>query len=153
MDYLLIITFILAPTYVIRFKLLGLPANLLMIWVFLFWLIFLICLISKKQVSTFFSSLKNIDKKILWLTGLFFLSGIISLLVGGPNRTNLGQFIVIFLQPIVTFFLASYIIKQNPRSKYIILNTLYIILGLAGTYALIQYFTLWGLPMGWWGTC
>jgi O-antigen ligase len=67
------------------------------------------------------------------------------------HRAKLGQFIVLFLQPISLFFISAYIIKQNPKSKYLILNTLYIILATAGLYAIFQYFTLHGLPSAWWG--
>jgi hypothetical protein len=145
------LTFILAPAYVLRFKLLGLPANLLMVWVFLFWLIFALWLTAKKQLSVFLTAVKNTDRKTLLLVDLFFLSGIISLLVGGIDRAKLGQFIVLFLQPISLFFIANFIFKQNPLAKYIILYSLYFILAVAGIYALIQYFTLWGLPAAWWG--
>ncbi|MDR3642798.1 MAG: O-antigen ligase family protein [Candidatus Doudnabacteria bacterium] len=151
MQYFLILTLILAPTYAIRFKFLSFPANLLMIWVFLFWLSFAVWLLAKKKLSTFLTAVKNADRKILRLTGLFFLSGVISLFTGGIDRAKLGQFIVIFLQPILTFFIAGFIIKQNQNTKYYIINTIYFLLALAGIYALIQYFTLWGLPAAWWG--
>src|ERR1035437_6629356 len=114
MQYLLMLTLAVAPTYVIRFKLLGLPATLLMVWVFLFWLIFALWLTAKKQLPVFLATAKNTDRKTLLLISLFFLSGIISLLVGGINRAKLGQFIVLFLQPIITFFIANFIFKQNP---------------------------------------
>jgi O-antigen ligase len=151
MQCLLVLTFILAPTYVIRFKLLGLPTNLLMVWVFLFWLIFALRLTAKKQLSVFLTAVKNTDKKTLLLISLFFLSGVISLLVGGIDRQKLGQFIVLFLQPIITFFIANFIFKQYPSTKNFLLSTLYFLLGIAGLYAILQYFILLGLPAAWWG--
>src|SRR6202000_2335904 len=54
-------------------------------------------------------------------------------------------------QPISLFFIAGYIFKQNPKAKNFILYTLYFILAAAGIYGIIQYFTLIGLPMAWWG--
>src|ERR1017187_9156810 len=98
MIYLLVLTLVLATTYVIRFGFFHLPANLLMIWVFFFWLIFAIWLTLKKQWFIFFTAVKNINKKNLWLIGLFFLSGVISTFFGGIDRAKLGQFIVLFLQ-------------------------------------------------------
>ncbi len=145
------ITFLLAPAYIIKFNLFGFPSNVLMAWVFLFWIIFAIWLIAKKQISAFLTVVKNTDSKILILTGLFFTSGIISLWVGDLDRAKLGQFIVLFLQPIGIFFIGKFLNESFPNTKYIIHNTLYALLGLAGAYALIQYLTLLGLPPAWWG--
>lgn len=151
MSFLLALTFFLAPTYVLRFKLLGLPANFLMLWIFLVWIIFAVWLVRKKQLAMFVDACKNIDKKILWLTGLFFLAGVLSLFIGGIDRAKLGQFIVLFLQPISLFFIANFIFQQNPKSKPYLLTTIYCLLALAGLYAVLQYFTLLGLPPLWWG--
>ena len=91
------------------------------------------------------------DKKLLVFVSLFLLSGIIALFIRGFDRQKLGQFIVLFLQPISLFFISGYIFKQNPKSKYFLLLTFYFLLGLAGIYAIVQYFTLLGLPPAWWG--
>src|SRR6201999_2102030 len=112
-----------------------------MLWVFLVWIVFLVWLIYKKQFTNFLNFKENTDKKVLLFTGLFFLSGIIALFVHGIDRAKIGQFIVLFLQPISLFFIAGYIFKQNPKAKSLILYTLYFILAAAGTYAIIQYFT------------
>jgi hypothetical protein len=161
MIYLLILTFILAPTYVIRFSFLHLPANLLMVWVFLFWIIFGVWLIVNKKVEDFIRFKLSTDRKIIIPLTLFFLAGLISLFVGGADRAKLGQFIVLFLQPISLFFIAGYIFsagggsasggKKYPKSKDLLLLTFYFLLATAGLYAIIQYFTLYGLPPAWWG--
>src|SRR5579864_2582587 len=151
MAYLILAVFVLVPTYVIKFTLLGLPANLLMMSVFLLWLLFLIRIVVKKQLSVFFTHVKNTDRKILLLSGLFFLSGFVSLFVGGINRAKLGQFIVLFLQPIVIFYIARFIFYQNPKTKNSLILSSYFLLAIAGLYALVQYFTLLGLPPAWWG--
>ena len=151
MTYLILLTFILAPAYVIRFNFFHLPTDILMLWVFVVWIIFAVWLFAKKSVGDFFRFNFSIDKKILIPTCLFALAGLISLFVGGFDRAKLGQFIVWFLQPISLFFIASYIFKKNPKSKDFLLLTLYFLLGLAGIYAILQYFTLLGLPSAWWG--
>lgn len=151
MDYLLILTFILAPAYVIKFRLLHYPTDVLMMLVFLSWMIFFVYLIIKKQPLYFFAFIKSQNKKLLFLIGLFFLSCIISLFVKGIDRAKLGQFIVLFLQPISLFFMAKFIFQQNPKAKPYLLLTTYYLLALAGLYAIIQYFTLLGLPPEFWG--
>ncbi len=79
------------------------------------------------------------------------MAGIISLFVKGFELKKLGQFIVLFLQPISLFFISTFIINKNQKTKPLILNTLYLILAACGLYAIIQYFTLLGLPPAWWG--
>ncbi len=148
---LLIITLLLVPAYGLKFHLANLPTNLLMVWVFLFWLIFFIYLLQKKQLGQFLVALKNWSKPILIFTGLFLLAGIVSLFVKGVTLEKLGQFIVLFLQPISIFFIAGFIFQKSPATKYYILNTIYLILACAGLLAIIQYLTLWGLPQAFWG--
>lgn len=151
MPYLILLTFLFAPAYTLRFRLLSYPTNILMIWGFLFWVIFFISLLVEKQLPSFLNFLKTFNKKVLVLVGLFFLSGLVSLFVRGLDRQKLGQFIVIFLQPISIFFIAGFIFRQNPRFKKFVFYTLYLILAAAGLYAILQYFTLIGLPPSYWG--
>lgn len=151
MSYFLALTFSLASTYIIKFKLLGFPTNLLMVWVFLFWAIFFIYMVSKNRLAEFFGSLKNLDKKLLIFTGLFFVSALLALFLGGFDRAKLGQFIVLFLQPIITFFIARFIISTNPNTKNLLLTACYLLFGFAGLLAIIQYFTLFTLPPQFWG--
>ncbi|MFA5991115.1 MAG: O-antigen ligase family protein [Candidatus Doudnabacteria bacterium] len=148
---LLIATLLLAPAYGLKFHLANLPTNILMVWVFLFWLIFFIYLLLKKQFVQYLSARNNWSKPILIFTGLFLLSGAVSLFVKGITLEKLGQFIVLFLQPISIFFIAGFIFQKTPATKYYILNTIYLILAFAGLLAIIQYLTLWGLPQAFWG--
>ncbi|MCL5666452.1 MAG: O-antigen ligase family protein [Patescibacteria group bacterium] len=151
MPYLLALTFLLTPAYAVKFQLLGFPTNLLMAWVVLVWLTFAIWLIVKKQVLPFWSSIAMFDKKLLALVGLFFLAGLVSLFAHGFDRAKLGQFIVLFLQPISLFFIGRYLISQFPKTRNLLITTCYLLLGAMGIYAVIQYFTLVGLPPAWWG--
>jgi len=151
MIHLILLTFLLAPAYVIKITLMSLPANLLMLWVFFVWIVFFFWLITKKQLSHFFTAVKKCDRRILVLIGIFFLSGIVSLFAFGADRAKFGQFIVLFLQPISLFFIGGYIFRQNPKAKNFLLLTLYFLLAAAGLYAILQYFTLLGLPAAWWG--
>ncbi len=151
MQYLVLLTFILTPAYVFKLSVLHLPADVLMLWVFFVWLIFFIFLLVKKQLPEFFRLIKTLDKKVLFFIVLFFLSGLVGLFAGGADRANLGQFIVLFLQPISLFFIANFVFHKSPKSKTLLLNTCYLLLALAGIYGALQYFTLLGLPPAWWG--
>src|SRR6266404_1426986 len=151
MGIIILLTFILAPTYAIRFGLLGYPANILMVWVFLVWAVFLMYLSAKKQVGEFFVFIKDRPLIELLFISLFFLAGVISLIVGGVDRAKLGQFLVLFLQPISIFFIAAFAFNQNPKAKDYLLLASYYLLALAGLYAIVQYFSLLGLPPAYWG--
>jgi hypothetical protein len=132
-----------------------------MVWVFLVWIIFGGWLLVNKHIKDFVRFKLSINKKVLIPICLFFLAGLISLFVGVIDRAKLGQFIVLFLQPISLFFIAGYIFsagdrsasgeKQTPKSKNLLLTTCYLLLAAAGLYAVLQYFTLLGLPPLWWG--
>jgi len=122
-----------------------------MMWVFLVWVVFFIWLMVKNQLSQFLESVKNCHRKILVFTGLFFLSGLISLFVNGFSIAKFGQFIVLFLQPILLFFIARYIFELSPQTKTRLLFTVYCLLAFAGLYAILQYLTLIGLPEIYWG--
>ncbi len=151
MSYLLTLTFVLTPAYTIKLNLMGLPTNLLMLWVVLVWTVFFIWLIAKKQLLHLRTAVRKCSKPVLIFISLFFLAGIISLFINGANKPKLGQFIVLFLQPISIFFISLYIFQQNPKTKTFLLSACYFLLAAAGLYAILQYFTLIGLPAAWWG--
>ncbi len=151
MPYILALTILLAPTYVIRFNLYGLPTNVLMLWLGLVWIFFVIWLIFTKRAKSFFDSVVNHDRRLLIVISVFLLAGVISLFVGGFTVPKLGQFIVWFIQPIGTYFIVRYVVAEKARTKDLLVNAMYIVAGLCGAYAIAQYFTLIGLPIDWWG--
>lgn len=151
MSWLIIVTLFLSPAYAIKFRIFSLPTDILMIWIIFVWIIFAVWLINKKLLSVFLTAIKHTDKKILTLVLIFLLSGIISLVVNGYNRAKLGQFIVLFLQPISIFIIGRFLIAQFPKTRSLLLSACYLLLAAAGLYAVIQYFTLLGLPPAWWG--
>ncbi len=151
MAYLLALTLLLAPAYAFKFSIGPLPTNLLMLWVFFVWLVFSVIIIAKKQIPQILATSRILDRKIFILTGLFFLGGAISLFWKGFSVQKLGQFVVLFLQPISIFFLSIFVWRRNPESKLLLLTTGYLLLALMGIYSIVQYFTLWGLPPAYWG--
>lgn len=151
MKYFLALALLAAPTYIIKISLFGLPANLLMLWLVIVWLVFALTLTYKKQWSNFFENIKSID---LWLKvsiGLFLVAGTLSLFVGGISLAKLGQYLVLVIQPISLFLIVRFTVAQDESARDLFKKTLYFFLALSGIYAMIQYFTLAGLPMDWWG--
>ncbi|MBL8031596.1 MAG: O-antigen ligase family protein [Candidatus Doudnabacteria bacterium] len=166
MPYLLGLTLLLSPTYAIRFNILGLPANALMVWLFLLWAIFVVWIFYTNQINSFGNWLRSeLSTKHFVLSTTFLLAGITSLFVGGFSQQKLGQFIVLFLQPMGTFIVARYVYKRHPsrlgspseaeatsdKHKDLLRVACYLLLALSGLYAIIQYFTLLGVPEAWWG--
>jgi O-antigen ligase len=147
MEYLIPFTFLIAPAYAIKINIFGLPANILMLWVFLVWVIFGIYLFANNKLVNFVALIKKINQKILYLIGLFSLGGVISLFIGGASQRTLGEFLVLFVQPISLYFIGKYLFQEFPKSRNILHVTCYILLGLAGLYAIIQYFFGLGLPL------
>lgn len=150
-ETLLILTFASAPAYALRFGLAGLPTNLLMVWLFIVIALFCVWIFYSKNLNSFFKSVLEIDNKILLAVCLFMVAGIISLFVGGYSLPKYGQFIVLFLQPISGFFILRFIFKKYPEAKAKLIFFFYIFVSVAGLLALIQYFTLIGLPAEFWG--
>ncbi len=144
MEYLILLSFILAPTYSITFKLFQIPANFLIIWLFFVWILFIGYLIKNHQTKNFLSSLITISKENIFIW-IFSLSGIISFYIGGLGRKNFGEFLVIFFQPIITYYIARFIFKNNSSAKHRLVTYCYLLLGLAGLIAVIQYFFGLGL--------
>jgi putative inorganic carbon (HCO3(-)) transporter len=151
MSYLLIITFLLTPTYSLRFNIGSLPTNLLMALVVFVWVGFLAFLFLNNKWKEFLEFILGIDKKVLIITLLFFCTGFVSLFVGGISQNKIGQFVVLFFQPISLFFIAIFVFQKNPGSKNLLLTAVYLLLAAIGIYSIFQYFTLIGLPAQYWG--
>jgi hypothetical protein len=128
MDYILAITLLLTPAYVVKFNLLHFPTNLLMIWVILVWAIFFGWISFAGLWREYIQSKLSLNKPVAILISLFLLAGLISLFVHGFDRAKLGQFIVLFLQPISIFFIGHFLIQKFPRSRDLLLVTCYLLL-------------------------
>ena len=151
MQYLLFLTLLLVPTYENHFSLFGLPANPLMLWIIFLWLLFVAFLFLAKKTQNFIAFLKNINLKTAYGVALFFLSGIIAVFVAGVSIKTIGQFFVLFFQPLTVFVIFKYFISENSELKTNFTNLLYVLLGLFGIFAIVQYVTLFGLPPLYWG--
>lgn len=151
MSYAIFLTLLLTPAYALRFNLAGQAANLLLVWVVLVWLFFFVHLARLGKFKDLWYCLKTLDKKWLALVAAFFLSGLLALYTHGYSQKKLGQFLVLFLQPISLFFCFGYLFRKNPEYKTSWTYAAYLLLGLMGVWSSIQYFTLFGLPAEYWG--
>jgi len=151
MPYLLALTLLLTPLYVWRFSFGGIPLNFLLIWVVVVWIAAAAWLLKRGQTRQFIDYCRNLDRKLLLLIALFFLAGCISLFAGGIDREKIGQFLVLFIQPLSLFFLGSFLAEQVPHTRVVFRRAVYVMVAICGAVALAQYFTLATLPPEWWG--
>lgn len=148
---LYILLFLAAPLYVWRFSIGGLPTNFLMLASFGVILVGLLQLVFNKQLSEFIGYIKNLPKILLIAFGLIGLASVVSLLVFGLTTEKLGQWIVLYAQPICIFFLLSFYSQANPIIIRRIRSAMFVFVFFAGLLAIWQYLTLDMLPAAWQG--
>ncbi len=151
MPLLFIIAFLSAPLYVWRFELLGQPMNALMVVLGVVILFGIVHISYRRWWPEFFSGVKLINRWLLGSLGLLALASVIALFVGGVDSPKLAQWLVLYVQPILVFFLLQFYFKKYPTLRHTLSLAIYILLGAAGVVALLQFFALWSLPMDWWG--
>jgi O-antigen ligase len=150
MLYLLEILIALAPSYVVRFGIGGLRLDLLEVLQFLFWIICLILLWQKNLLASFKSYLLNIPRKIYLFGFLFLVAAAVSVFISPTHSRAGGEFLAFFLEPMITFLFAGYILKNEQSKNHFLKFILWYIAALS-VYAAFQYFTRIGLPPAWWG--
>lgn len=150
MNYLIILTILFSPLYVWRFNFFGLPLNFFLIWNFFVFIYFFFLLLRQQKLKEFllFSFSLKINNLFIYL---FLFFAVVSLLYPSTDIKKLGQFLVLFLQPIILFFCFRYFFYKNQSKKNIFVYFLYFVLGLFGALAIIQYFSLFTLPEIWQG--
>jgi O-antigen ligase len=122
-----------------------------MIAVAVLWLIFIVWILASRQVVAFAKS-KMSNRAIVATVLVLLCSIVISMLALGRFDTQgIGSLIVLFIQPIGTFFIAKFIFEKNPQSKNKIIWMLLGLVALSGLLAIIQYATRWTLPPAYWG--
>ncbi len=155
MNYLLFAAILLSPLYVWRFSIGGLPTNFLMLFLAGLQLFWLLKILASKEWNEVYQNLVKIDRYIIVGFVGFFASSVIALFIGGLTQPNLGQWLVLFFQPMLFAIMlyheliADAEVENNSTQKLI--NYLYIFVGVAGLLAVVQYLTLWTVPEGWWG--
>ncbi len=151
MNWLFISLIFAAPLYVWRFSIAGLPVNFLMLASFVVIFVGLLEVFYRKLSREFIIEIKNIPLVILVAVGIIGLASLISLLVFGISTQKIGQWVVLYLQPLIIFFLINFYSKRNKNFINQFKFAVYVFLFAAGLLAILQYVTLWTLPSGWWG--
>ncbi len=159
---------ILAPLYVWRFVVPignGLPTNFLMLANFVVVGVGVLMMwrgsndsgidgVTKKMRDVF----AELGRPLSVAIGLFGLASVISLVAFGVNGEKFAQWMVLYAQPLIIFFLIKYFlpsaeIDMEARQRWVgyFYGAAYIVVGAAGVLAMVQYFTLLTLPPAWWG--
>ena len=135
----------LLPTYLIRFKLFGVPTTLLelLIAAFLF-----LTLINFKLTDLV--KLKSLGK-INLSAGLFILAGIISTIVSPEPLRALGLLKAFIIEPVLLFY-ATIVTIKLPKDKIVVLRWLLASSFLISLFGIVQYFTYLNLPIKFWGS-
>lgn len=149
MFYLLAVLFASAPLYVTRFNI-GIPVNLLEILSLAFLLVFAVWLYKKSLIKDFIQHVDGQPRLMLIFASLFLLVGLVSAIIAPDKARGAGLFIALFLEPILIYMPASYILA-NPLNKIRMVKFIFLLIGAFGLYAIFQYFTLLGLPRAWLG--
>ncbi|HVY67565.1 MAG TPA: O-antigen ligase family protein, partial [Patescibacteria group bacterium] len=108
-------------------------------------------LLRTRQLKAFAVYLRQLDRAYAAAAAAFLLSGLLGLFVYGISREKLGQFLVLFFQPISMWLAAGFIFRRQPKAAPALLWAVYWLLAIAGIYAAVQYVTLLGLPPAFWG--
>jgi O-antigen ligase len=148
---LVLLLLFLSPAYVIKFSVGQVNLNVLFIICLSCFLGFLCWLTLKHKWSNYLTYLKRLEPKLLIGIFGFCLAGVIALFYPRVSVEKFGEFIVLFVCPILSFFIVGFLGQTLPALKPRLLMSLYIYLGFMGLLAILQYFTLWSLPTAYWG--
>ncbi len=140
-----------APLYIWRFELVGLPTNFFMVYAFAVAFIGGFTILFRGQLKQAWQLSKELPSLLRWSILGFYLASVISLFVGGFDLSKFGQWLVLYALPIKLAGQLYFFIKQEPNKKKIVLWFIYAFLFGSGIVALLQYFWLVGLPSDWWG--
>jgi O-antigen ligase len=162
MPIIFAVLFLVAPLYVWRFSIGGLPTNFLMLASFVVIAVAVVDLWRQGLWAKFLVSWRDLDRWLLSGIAAIGVASIASLFVFGVTTEKLAQWVVLYAQPLALFFLLRFYVAHSAggesgsvasSSKFLeqIRLAAYIVVGAAGALAMVQYFTLLGLPPQWWG--
>lgn len=155
MSALFLILFLATPLYVWRFSItilgFSLPLNFLMVVCGVVIIVGLIEIIRRSLLKDFVVYIKTLPRTVGVALILISLASIISLFAFGVSEEKLGQWVVLYVQPLIVFLILSFFAVRNPQFIRQFKIAAYLFLLVAGLLAILQYFTLWTLPMDWQG--
>lgn len=130
----------IAPAYVIKIPLLAGAGDFLFYICLLIWTVFFLLFVTDKNGrNDFLCYIKNIPRKNILLTSIFLISGFLAFLSGGKGKAELGQFIVLFFQPISVWLIAGWLFGENLKLKKYLIITLSFVCLVVGVTAILQY--------------
>lgn len=154
MPYLFALILLLAPLYVWRFSIGGLPTNFLMLANFVVIGVGLV-LMFRNGVNAVIQKHKQkvfgLSRPLLIGIIIVKVASIISLFAFGLTPEKFAQWLVLYAQPLTFFYLIIFFKDDNEKVLEYFKTAAYVIVGVAGALAVIQYFTLYTLPQEWWG--
>lgn len=150
MYYALAALFTAAPLYALRFTFAGLPLNALEILIPIFLLIFFIWLAKSRRIGEFIQVLKVQPKLNYILISILAVAAVISFIISPDRHRALGLLGAFFIEPMLVYFPALYIFSDS-KNRDRFTKWLFTVIGILSAYAIMQYFTLAGLPKQWWG--
>lgn len=151
MFILYLLLFLTAPLYVWRFSIGGLPTNFLMLAAFVVIAAGSIELLARKLWPEFVDHVRSLPRTLLGAMALITVASVISLMAFGPTMDKIGQWVVLYAQPLAIFLLLSFYAHRRPQVVARLQLAAYVLLIVAGTVAMWQYFTLDALPPAWQG--
>ena len=151
MSWLYATLILLSPLYIWRFELVGLPTNFLLSFAVLVIVLGFAQIIIKSEANAFAEKIADLPKLFLGAVALFFFSSIVSLFIGGIDLPKIGQWLVLYLTPILVASQAYYFSGREEGFREKIVLAVYFFLFCSGIMALLQYFWLVGLPVDFWG--
>ncbi|OGE88886.1 MAG: hypothetical protein A3J07_00855 [Candidatus Doudnabacteria bacterium RIFCSPLOWO2_02_FULL_49_13] len=133
----------LLPAYQVRFTLLGLPTTLLEVLI----LAFLVGLLAQQPD---FRPLRKLGR-LNWIIGLFLLAASVAAYLSPEKLKALGELKAFFIEPVLVFY-ALVLLWEEKSNIRLALQGLFVSSGLISLFGVVQYFTLSGLPIRFWGT-
>lgn len=149
--WLLALTILLTPLYVWRFAVSGVPLNLLLLFQPLLWLGVAAAAWRKDRFASLRQGAAGISKAVLLGSGALLVGASLGFILKNPTQNGAGQLLVLFVQPAVSYFAARWVISNERGTEQKLLLAAGVLLAALGAVALVQYLTLWHLPVAFWG--
>lgn len=149
--WLLALTLLLAPLYAWRFTVSGAPVNLLMLFQPLLWLGVAVAARKKDRLASLRQGVAEIPKTVLLGSGALLIGATFGFILKNPTQDGAGVLLVLFMQPTVSYLAARWVIGNDRGVEQKLLLAAEVLLATLGAAALIQYLTLWHLPVAFWG--
>lgn len=139
----------LSPTYLIRFKVFGIPSTVFELCIFGLCLVTAITACDKKTRAQYFEKVKTIPRSLAIGSVLFFIAGCISVLVAPSVYAAAGIWRAYIVEAMVFGFIAWLNIRSFVEFRALAF-ALSVTAAIAGGYAVVQKFTGWGIPNPFW---